>query len=266
MPIWEKDKRKHMSTTDSNAYISNVKQEHQTTPLLEVRNVTGGYSHAQILNGVSFKVESGQIVSIVGPNGAGKSTLMKAIFGLVRVTGGQVILEGKTITNVPPETLVKRGMGYVPQVKNVFPSLSVSENLEMGAYIRKDNYQARREEIFHLFPDLRENERKPAGLLSGGQRNMLAMARALMLNTRVLLLDEPTAGLAPRVMLAVWERIQSIRDSGVAVLIVEQNTRMALERSTYGYVLVTGCNRFEGPGPELLAKKEVAQLYLGHES
>jgi ABC-type branched-subunit amino acid transport system ATPase component len=157
-------------------------------------------------------------------------------------------------------------MGYVPQVKNIFPSLSVSENLEMGAYIRKDNYQLRLEEIFHLFPDLRESRRKPAGLLSGGQRNMLAMARALMLDTRVLLLDEPTSGLAPRVTLTVWERIQAIRDSGVAVLIVEQNTRMALERSAYGYVLVTGRNRFEGPGSELLARKEVAQLYLGHES
>ena len=210
-----------MSITDHNAHGSDVHQKHHSTPLLEVQNVTGGYGHVQILNGVSFKLEPGQIVSIVGPNGAGKSTLMKAIFGLVRVTGGQVVLEGRTITNVPPETLVKRGMGYVPQVKNIFPSLSVSENLEMGAYIRKDNYQPRLEEIFHLFPDLHENRRKPAGLLSGGQRNMLAMARALMLNTRVLLLDEPTSGLAPRVTLTVWERIQAIRDSGVAVLIVE---------------------------------------------
>ena len=255
-----------MSTTDRNSYRPDVKPGHGSTPLLEVRDVTGGYGHAQILNGVSFKVGPGQIVSIVGPNGAGKSTLMKAIFGLVRVTGGQVALEGSTITNVPPETLVRRGMGYVPQVKNIFPSLSVNENLEMGAYIRRDNYQPRREEIFHLFPDLRESRRKPAGLLSGGQRNMLAMARALMLNPRVLLLDEPTAGMAPRVTLAVWERIQAIRDTGVAVLIVEQNTRMALERSAYGYVLVSGRNRFEGSGPELLARKEVAQLYLGHES
>lgn len=255
-----------MPTTDYNADVPDARQQQHPTPLLEVRNVTGGYGHAQILNGVSFKVAPGQIVSIVGPNGAGKSTLMKAIFGLLRVTGGQVVLEGNTITNVPPETLVRRGMGYVPQVKNIFPSLTVSENLEMGAYIRKDNYQPRLEEIFHLFPDLRESQRKPAGLLSGGRRNMLAMARALMLNTRVLLLDEPTAGLAPRVMLAVWERIQAIRDSGVAVLIVEQNTRMALERSAYGYVLVTGRNRFEGSGSELLARKEVARLYLGHES
>jgi branched-chain amino acid transport system ATP-binding protein len=266
MPIWEKDKRKRMSITDHNTHGPDVKQQHHSTPLLEVQDVTGGYGHAQILNGVSFKLEPGQIVSIVGPNGAGKSTLMKAIFGLVRVTGGQVVLEGSTITNVPPETLVKQGMGYVPQVKNIFPSLSVSENLEMGAYIRKDNYQPRLEELFHLFPDLCESRRKPAGLLSGGQRNMLAMARALMLDARVLLLDEPTAGLAPRVMLTVWECIQSIRDSGVAVLVVEQNTRMALERSAYGYVLVTGRNRFEGPGSELLASKEVAQLYLGHES
>ena len=254
-----------MSMIDHNTHETDARQEH-LAPLLEVRNVTGGYGHAQILNGVSFKVEQGQIVSMVGPNGAGKSTLMKAVFGLVRVTGGEVVLEGQTITNMPPEALVKRGMGYMPQVKNIFPSLSVNENLEMGAYLRKDNYQSRLEEIFRLFPDLRASRRKPAGLLSGGQRNMLAMARALMLNTRVLLLDEPTAGLSPYMTLAVWERIQSIRDSGVAVLIVEQNTRMALERSAYGYVLVTGRNRFEGSGPELLASKEVSQLYLGHET
>lgn len=253
-----------MSITDHDAQRHAANQEHQSMALLQVQDVMGGYGHAQILNGLSFKLEPGQIVAIVGPNGAGKSTLLKAIFGLVRVSGGKVLLEGKTITNAPPESLVKRGMAYVPQSNNIFPSLSVLENLEMGAFIRKDNYHPRIEELFRLFPDLQESRRKPAGLLSGGQRNMLAMARALMLDTRVLLLDEPTAGLAPRVTLAVWERIQSIRDSGVAVLVVEQNTRMALERSDYGYVLVTGRNRFEGSGAELLASKEVAQLYLGH--
>jgi branched-chain amino acid transport system ATP-binding protein len=253
-----------MPIIDHHAQRHTADQEHHATPVLQVQAVTGGYGHAQILNGVSFTLEPGQIVAIVGPNGAGKSTLLKAIFGLVRVSAGQVLLEGKTITNAPPESLVKRGMAYVPQSNNIFPSLSVLENLEMGAYIRKDNFHPRMEELFRLFPDLRESRHKPAGLLSGGQRNMLAMARALMLDTRVILLDEPTAGLAPRVMLAVWDRIQSIRASGVAVLVVEQNTRMALERSDYGYVLVTGHNRFEGPGSELLASKEVAQLYLGH--
>lgn len=235
----------------------------QAAPILDVQSVEGGYGHAKILNGVSLQIRPQQIVSVVGPNGAGKSTLMKAIFGLLRVTSGHVILEGKEITNVQPEALVKRGMAYVPQLNNVFPSLTVYENLEMGAFIRRDNYHQRIEELFALFPDLRASRSRPAGQLSGGQRNMLAMARALMLDTHVLLLDEPTAGLAPKVTTAVWEQIQSIRDSGVAVLVVEQNTRMALELSEYAYVLVTGRNRYEGPGRELLASKEVANLYLG---
>lgn len=231
--------------------------------ILEAQGVEGGYGHAKILNGVSLKLEAGQLVSVVGPNGAGKSTLMKAIFGLIRVTAGRILLHGKHITNTQPEELVKLGMAYVPQINNVFPSLTVLENLEMGAYIRRDNFRGRIEEMFTLFPDLRDSRQRPAGQLSGGQRNMLAMARALMLDTHVLLLDEPTAGLAPKVTLTVWERILSIRDSGVAVLVVEQNTRMALERSDYGYILVTGRNRFEGPGSELIASQEVANLYLG---
>jgi branched-chain amino acid transport system ATP-binding protein len=235
----------------------------QAAPILETRGVEGGYGHAKILNGVSIQIRPQQIVSVVGPNGAGKSTLMKAIFGLLRVTGGQIMLEGKDVTNMQPEDLVKHGMSYVPQLNNVFPSLTVLENLEMGAFIRRDNYRRRIEEMFGLFPDLRDSRGRPAGQLSGGQRNMLAMARALMLDTHVLLLDEPTAGLAPRVTISVWERIQSIRDSGVAVLVVEQNTKMALELSEYAYVLVTGRNRYEGPGHELLASKEVANLYLG---
>ena len=250
-------------TTQPGTATNNTGQEQDKSPLLHIRDVKAGYGHAQILNGVSLKLEARQIVSVVGPNGAGKSTLMKAIFGLLRITEGSVMLEGKNITNMPPETLVKRGMSYVPQINNVFPSLTILENLQMGAYTRRDNYQSRIDEIFTLFPDLRDSRSRQAGHLSGGQRNMLAMARALMLDTRVLLLDEPTAGLAPKVTLAVWDRIQTIRDTGVAILVVEQNTRMALERSDYGYVLVTGRNRYDGPGSQLLASKEVADLYLG---
>ena len=250
-------------TTRPDAAANNTGQEQHRPSLLTIQNVKAGYGHAQILNGVSLKLEARQIVSVVGPNGAGKSTLMKAIFGLLRITEGSVMLEGKNITNIPPETLVKRGMSYVPQINNVFPSLTILENLQMGAYTRRDNYQSRIDEIFTLFPDLRDSRSRQAGNLSGGQRNMLAMARALMLDTRVLLLDEPTAGLAPKVTLAVWDRIQTIRDTGVAILVVEQNTRMALERSDYGYVLVTGRNRYDGPGSQLLASKEVADLYLG---
>jgi len=257
-----------MATQKPEKATNNAGEPETTTappvaPILEAQGVEGGYGNARILNGVSFQLRPRQLVSIVGPNGAGKSTLMKAIFGLLRVTSGRVFLEGKDITNVPPEVLVKRGMAYVPQLNNIFPSLTVLENLEMGAFTRRDNYRARIEELFILFPDLRDSRQRPAGQLSGGQRNMLAMARALMLDTRVLLLDEPTAGLAPRITVAVWERIQSIRDSGVAVLVVEQNTRMALELSDYAYVLVTGHNRYEGIGRELLASKEVANLYLG---
>ena len=231
--------------------------------LLEVSDVVAGYGETDILHGVSIAVTEGEIVTIIGPNGCGKSTLMKAIVGLVRTKSGTVIFRGQDIASQPPEQIVRTGLCYVPQSANVFPSLSIRENLEMGGFVRSDDYRGRIKELFELFPDLAKRPTQQAGSLSGGQRQMLAIARALMLDPTLLLLDEPSAGLSPAIMALVFERIQSINRAGVSLLLVEQNAREALRMSDRGYVLAAGQNRLEDSGPALLDNPEVVRLYLG---
>ena len=231
--------------------------------LLDVSSVVAGYGETEILHGVSLSVNAGEIVTIIGPNGCGKSTLMKAIVGLVRARSGGVVFRGEDISSLPPERIVRMGLCYVPQSANVFPNLSLRENLEMGAFVRNDDYSARMEEMFELFPDLARLPGRKAGSLSGGQRQMLAIARALMLDPELLLLDEPTAGLSPAVADMTFERIRDINRGGVAMLMVEHNARAALEMSDRGYALSLGENRFEDTGRALLDNPEVGRLYLG---
>jgi len=231
--------------------------------LLEVKNVVSGYGGMEILHEVSIHVEEGEVVSIIGPNGAGKSTLMKTVFGLLKTWDGHVRFADEEITSVVPEKIVRKGMCYVPQVDNVFPSLTVQENLEMGGFIRDDDLTPRLNEIFELFPILKERRRAHVKTLSGGMRQMVALGRALMLDPRMLLLDEPSAGLAPIVVEMIFERIRAINEQGVTFLIVEQNALKALENSSRGYVLVDGQNRLDGNGQELLADKQIGELFLG---
>jgi ABC-type branched-subunit amino acid transport system ATPase component len=231
--------------------------------LLEVRHVSAGYGEMRVLHEVSLHVEPGEAVTLIGPNGAGKSTLLKAIFGILRPTAGRILFENADITGMEPPSLVRRGMSYVPQVDNVFPSLSVQENLEMGAFVREDTFAGRLEEVYSFFPTLRPKRKQRVGSLSGGERQMVAMGRALMLDPRLLLLDEPSAGLAPRLVGMVFEKMAEINRSGVALLIVEQNARAALRLSHRGYVMASGEIRLEGAGGQLLRDEEVGRLYLG---
>ena len=226
-------------------------------------NMTGGYGTADILHGCTIEVELGEIVVIVGPNGAGKSTAMKAVFGMLDLREGSVRLDGDDITRLSPQERVRRGMGFVPQTSNIFTSMTVRENLEMGAYLREDDYSATLAQIFELFPILKEKSRQSAGELSGGQRQQVAVARALMMQPRVLMLDEPTAGVSPIVMDELFDRILEIRNSGIAVLMVEQNAAQALAIADRGYVLVTGENRFTDSGQALLEDPEVRRSFLG---
>ena len=223
----------------------------------------GGYGGVDILNGAGLRVEADEIVVIIGPNGAGKSTLIKAVFGLVPIRAGAITFDGDVITNQRPDMLVGRGMSYVPQERNVFPTLSVAENLEMGAYIRNDDYADDIAAIYEIFPVLAERRRQPAGQLSGGQRQMVAIGRALMVKPRLLLLDEPTAGLSPKFVDEIFERIVAIKRRGIAVLMVEQNAKRALELADRGYVLVMGACRFEDTGANLLTNREVGEAFLG---
>lgn len=235
--------------------------------VLETRELSAGYGDVNILHGVSVALPAGGMVAIVGPNGAGKSTLLKTIYGLLRARSGQILLrlDGREtdVTARRPHELTRLGMNYVPQLDNVFESLSVEENLEMGTYLDPGAIAERRERVFERFPLLRERRAQRAGTMSVGQRQMLALGRALMSDPRVLLLDEPSAGLAPAVVEEVFGKIREINEAGIAILIVEQNARRSLSMADRGYVLDMGRNRFEGAGPELLHDERVVDLYLG---
>ena len=231
--------------------------------ILETRDIKAGYGGVEILHGISIGVDKGEIISIIGPNGAGKSTLMKTILGLLKPTHGKITFDGHDITGLAPDKIVRRGICYVPQTDNVFPSLTVEENLEMGAFIRKDDFRPRMKEVYGIFPDLKEAKRFRVGKLSGGQRQMVAMARALMLDPQVLLLDEPSSSLSPRLVNLIFEKIVEINQSGVGILVVEQNARKALKLCHRGYVLAMGRKKFEDTGQALLNNEKVAKLYLG---
>ena len=232
-------------------------------PLIELKHVVGGYGGAPILNGVNIAIEKTDIGVIVGPNGAGKSTTLKAIFGLLKVTGGTIEFGGENVANSLPDKLVPKGLSFVPQEKNVFTSMSVEENLEMGAFTRSDDFSSTMEWVYEMFPVLREKRRQPAGELSGGQRQMVAMGRALMSKPTLLMLDEPSAGLSPRYVIEIFETIQRVNKEGVGILMVEQNARQALAFASKGFVLASGQNRFTGTGAELIADPEVAKSFLG---
>ena len=225
--------------------------------------MTGGYGPTDILHGCTLSVEKGQIAVIVGPNGAGKSTAMKAVFGMLRLRGGAVRLEGQDITGLSPQDRVARGMAFVPQTQNIFTSMTVEENLEMGAFLRRDDIKATMEQVYHLFPILRDKRYQSAGELSGGQRQQVAVGRALMTEPKVLMLDEPTAGVSPIVMDELFDRIIEVARAGITILMVEQNARQALAIADRGFVLVQGANRFTDTGAALLADPEVRRSFLG---
>jgi ABC-type branched-subunit amino acid transport system ATPase component len=231
--------------------------------LLEASSVVAGYREQEILHGVSIHIADGEMVAIIGPNGSGKSTLLKAIIGLVRVTAGTIRLMGEEITNAAPEDIVERGLAYCPQTDNVFPSLSVNENLRVGGFLRRSQLRERLDHVYSTFPDLAERRGRRAGHLSGGQRQMLAMARALMLDPKIMLLDEPSAGLSPKLVDDLFERIAEINRGGTAILLVEQSAQMALTFSSRAYVLAMGKNAIEADAKTLLQDPEIGKLYLG---
>lgn len=231
--------------------------------ILMVKEITAGYGEVDILHQVHVKVKSGQIVSVIGPNGAGKSTLLKTIFGILNPRQGTVSLKDEDITGMKPDKIARRGISYVPQVKNVFPSMTIQENLEMGAFIRTDDYSQRLSEVYDLFPVLNDRKNQKAGQLSGGQRQMVAMGRALMVDPKLLLLDEPSAGLAPILVAGIFEKIIEVNSTGVAMIIVEQNAKEALKMADHGYVLAMGKNVLDDSGEALLTNEEVGRLYLG---
>ncbi|WP_434611996.1 ABC transporter ATP-binding protein [Tabrizicola sp. M-4] len=232
-------------------------------PFLIGEAMTGGYGGADILHSCTIAVEKGQIAVIVGPNGAGKSTAMKAVFGMLKLRAGHVKLDGEDITALTPQARVAKGMGFVPQTHNIFTSMTVEENLEMGAFIRRDDFKDTMAQVYDLFPILKQKRFQPAGELSGGQRQQVAVGRALMTQPKVLMLDEPTAGVSPIVMDELFDRIIEVARTGISILMVEQNARQALDIADKGYVLVQGANRFTDTGKALLADPEVRRSFLG---
>ncbi|WP_163557981.1 ABC transporter ATP-binding protein [Halomonas sp. NO4] len=233
-------------------------------PLLEAEGLTAGYGDSEILHDVHLRVDEGEIVALIGPNGAGKSTLMKAIFGLVTPRHGSIRFRGKEIAGHTPYNIVKEGLCYVPQVANVFTQLTAEENLDMGGYLLDESaLPERKERVYALFPKLRERRHQRVGKMSGGERQMVAIGSALMLDPALLLLDEPSAGLSPKLVDEIFANIEHINATGLAILMVEQNARKALAMATRGYVLASGQNRVDGPGQALLDDPEVGRLYLG---
>ncbi|PNG24110.1 ABC transporter ATP-binding protein [Streptomyces cahuitamycinicus] len=236
----------------------------EQVPVLAADEIVAGYvPGVDVLRGCSVEVRPGEVVGVIGPNGAGKSTLVKAVFGLLRVRGGTVRLRGEDVTGQPAHELVRRGVGYVPQLQNVFPTLTVEENLRMGVYLRPKDHTRRVAAVEELFPLLADRRKQKAGAMSGGERQMLAMARALMMEPQLLLLDEPSAGLSPLHQDHVFDRCRMINSAGVAVLMVEQNARRCLQLCDRGYVLDQGRNAYSGTGTALLHDEKVIELYLG---
>ncbi len=230
---------------------------------LTAENMTGGYGSVDILFDCTIAADLGEIAVIVGPNGAGKSTAMKAVFGMLKLRSGRVMLDGEDITNLSPQDRVAKGMAFVPQTNNVFPSMSVEENLEMGAFLRRDDISVTMEQVYDLFPILRDKRRQNAGELSGGQRQQVAVGRALMTKPKLLMLDEPTAGVSPIVMDELFDRIIEVARTGITILMVEQNARQALNIADKGYVLVQGANRYTDTGEALLNNPDVRRSFLG---
>jgi len=233
--------------------------------LLQMTNIYAGYGKIEILRGVSLEVKAGQVVSMIGPNGAGKSTMFKTLFGLLRVTQGQVMFEGRDITNAAPGDLLRAGIAFVPQGRNVFPLMTVDQNLRLGAYIRENGPELEADiaRVYDMFPMLADARAKRATDLSGGQQQMLEMGRAMLLTPKLLLLDEPTLGLAPMVFKEIFRMIEALRERGQTILMVEQNASQALDISDYAYVLELGQNKFEGTGTEIQNDARIRHLYLG---